>query len=272
MFSKTIPGDPRQIPGVFAIAVLFLLLLGNPGILPTASAFSNHLSPYSLSPTKRGRSGHASSLFVERRPWNLFRFVEQSSRFVNPFPTSGNTKRTFGKDQVLWKAGSSTSTTDFTFAPLDDVVMGGASSSRFDAATGKWTGDVTDANNGGFIGIRSTPFVEYDMSQCKGVQLKITPSKKASLRLKVVIRDSTDFNGIGWTTSIDIAANGSTIRIPFDKQVPTRFAQTVSGQSFAKDQVRGVQLVFSKFEYDGALNPKFELGDFQIQVEEIRTY
>jgi hypothetical protein len=260
MFSK-MKGEPQQ--SRMFVAILLLFILGDPTKW-SASALSSR----SLRLSGR-QSGH-TTLSAERRPWDVIRFVQQSARFVNPFPTAGPNKRTLDKGQVLWKAGSMEN--DFTFAPLDDVVMGGASASRFDQATGKWKGEVTDANNGGFIGIRSTPFVEYDMSNCRGIELQITPSKKESLRLKLVVRDSTDFNGIGWTSSFDIAGNGSTVKIPFDKQVPTRFAQTVSGQKFAKDQVRGMQLVFSKFEYDGALNPKFQLGAFQVQVEEIRTY
>ena len=251
----------------------------------SATGFSSIYS-HSLSGRRKRTLLGQTALSAERRPWNVIRFVQQSSRFVkNPFltTTTGNRKkRTLGKDQLVWKAGNAIEN-EFTFAPLDDVVMGGASSSNFDQATGKWKGEVTDANNGGFIGIRSTPYVVYDMSSCKGIQLKITPNSSSknddSLRLKVVLRDSADFNGIGWTTSIDIAATGNSsgnysfVKVPFDKLVPTRFAQTVSGQTyFAKDQVCGVQLVFSKFEYDGALNPKFQLGDFSVQVEEIRTY
>jgi len=216
-----------------------------------------------------GRRWSTALSAERRRPWDVIRFVQQSSRFVNPFAVS--TKRIITPGQTLWKAGSRSN--DFTLAPLDDVVMGGASSSTFDPATGKWTGDVTDANNGGFIGIRSTPYVEYDMSQCQGIQLQLrSPGATTTpLRLKVVIRDSIDFNGIGWTTSVDI--NGSnTSKISFAKQVPTRFAKTVSGQTFARDQVRGLQLVYSKFEYDGALNPNFRVGKFQVQVEEILAY
>ena len=219
-----------------------------------------------------------TTLFAERtsstsrRPWNVVQFIQQSSRFVSLFPTAKTQKKTIRAGEIIWKAGAGASSDDFTFAPLDDVVMGGASSSTFDTATGKWTGEVTDANNGGFIGIRSTPFIEYDMSKCTGIQLKVTPGNRESLRLKVVVRDSTDFNGIGWTTSVNIDGKGSTVKIPFKKQVPMRFAQTVSGPSFGADRVRGLQLVFSKFEYDGALNPKFRSGDFSLQVEEVRTY
>jgi outer membrane lipoprotein SlyB len=235
--------------------------------------FSVSVTPFALVESVSRSAPLAESsttqLSAERRPWNIVRFVQQSSRFVSPFPRTV-TKKTLEKGVTIWKAGASTN--EFTFAPLDDVVMGGASSSTFDGATGKWTGEVTDANNGGFIGIRSTPFVEYDMSKCAGIQLRISPGNREALRLKVVLRDSTDFNGIGWTTSVNIEAKGSTITIPFNKQVPTRFAQTVLGPTFGKDQVRGIQFVFSKFEYDGALNPKFRSGDFSVQVEEVKTY
>jgi len=261
--------------------------------------------------------GTTTVLLAEgRRPWDLIRFVQQSSRFISPFPMttnngmSNNNIKTLKKGDILWKAGggdsrATTSTTtlnDFTFAPLDDVVMGGASSSTFDASTGKWNGVVTDANNGGFIGIRSTPtFGIYDLSQCTGIQLKISTTSrrngrsstttaalsaasdlggKKGLRLKIVLRDSTEFNGIGWTSSVDLGKSSSTttttiVRVPFNKQIPTRFAKTVNDSSlssFQKDQIRGVQLVYSKFEYDGAFNPTFQTGDFSIQLEEVGTY
>lgn len=249
--------------------------------LSSLIALSRHsyvISAWVLLPASHRTTGRrlSTALSAERRPWDILRFVQQSSRFVNnPFASSTQRSIVIEPGQTLWKAGVGRDTNDFSLAPLDDVVMGGASSSTFDPATGKWIGDVTDANNGGFIGIRSTPFVDYDMSKCQGIQLKLsTPSstniRATPIRLKVVIRDSIDFNGIGWTTSVDI--NRSINKISFAKQVPTRFAKTVSGPPFARDQVRGLQLVYSKFEYDGALNPTFRVGSFQIQVEEIRAY
>ena len=196
---------------------------------------------------------------------------------------------------MIW-APSSTSNY-FSFAPLDDVVMGGASSSSVDNNTGIWRGRVTDANNGGFVGIRSTPFkneMAFDMTDCKGIELKLRMGN--GKRFKFVVRDTTEFNGICWTTAFDAASNGNAnflepvgnllsksidtiadeksiqVRIPFAKQVPTIFAQTVTGKTFDEMNVVGMQLAYSKFEFDGKLNQNFELGDFSLQILEISTY
>lgn len=209
-----------------------------------------------------------------RKPWEFFRFVSQSSKFVTPpsLPFIGGgkkgTTRKVKPGEILWTPSSSSNI--FSFAPLDDVVMGGASSSNVDNNTGMWTGTVTDANNGGFVGIRSTPFQNgsvLDMSGCKGVELRLR--KGDGQRYKFVARDSTEFNGICWTTAFDV---GSVIRIPFSKQIPTLFANSVSGKTFDDENVVGFQLAHSKFEYDGQLNKKFKLGDLALQILELKAY
>ena len=225
-----------------------------------------------------------------RQPWEFGRFVKQSSKFVTiPFLPGPSSKSTvIAPGTILWQPSSSSSSSSFSFGPLDDVVMGGASSSTFDDASGTWTGQVTDANNGGFIGIRSFPACQWDMSACQGIELKLRGGKLGK-RFKVVLRDSTDFNGICWTTSVDVGGGlpklfrnvlnrdgndvtTSTVRVPFDKQIPTIFAKTVPGKSFQKDSVVGVQFAYSKFEYDGELNPMFEVGDVELQILEIKAY
>ena len=171
--------------------------------------------------------------------------------------------------ETIWTPSSSQSF--FGFAPLDDVVMGGASSSTVDNNTGMWTGTVTDANNGGFVGIRSTPFqsgLSLDMSGCKGVELRLR--KGAGRRFKLVVRDSTEFNGICWTTEFD--AGKTVIRIPFAKQIPTLFGKTQPGKTFNDENVAGFQIAYSKFEFDGQLNKKFLLGEFALQLLELKSY
>jgi hypothetical protein len=186
--------------------------------------------------------------------------------------------------ETLWAPSSAQNF--FSFAPLDDVVMGGASSSTIDNNTGVWSGKVTDANNGGFVGIRSTPFrneMSLDMKDCRGIELKVRLGN--GRRFKFVVRDSTEFNGICWTTAFDANSQGSgkiiargpdqnsaSIRLPFANQVPTIFAQTVRGKTFDPMNVVGLQLAYSKFEFDGRLNKNFELGNFDLQIVEIKSY
>lgn len=217
----------------------------------------------------------------ERQPWEPLRFVRQSSKFVsNPFSKAD--ERVIQPGDVLWTPSEKS----FQFSPLDDVVMGGVSSSTFDNDTGLWKGTVTDANSGGFIGIRSTPSFKWNMEACNGIQLKVKTTSPDTRRFKFVVRDSTDFNGVCWTTSIDVggtngvmklfspseASGVTTVKIPFASQVPTIFARTVPDQVFQKDNVVGVQLAYSKFEYDGDLNPNFALGDTDIQILEMSAY
>ena len=204
------------------------------------------------------------------KTWNPFRFVQQSSKFVNPPWARPSAPTVIRAGDILWQPGSSS----FQFAPLDDVVMGGVSSSSFENRQGVWKGQVTDENNGGFIGIRSTPSIKYDMGNCKGIQVKVKLlSGSKDKRFKLVTRDSTDFNGITWATSLDVKPGRETTwKVPFDKQKATLFANTVPNQTFDKSQVAGFQIAFSKFEYEGNLNPKFEVGDIELQVLEIRSY
>ncbi len=208
--------------------------------------------------------------------WDFFRGINQSLKFVS-LPKLGKTSSVkIQPGDIIWdKSASSQGSAQnnpFAFAPLDDVVMGGVSSSTF--VDGKWTGTVSESNSGGFIGIRSTPFPSpLDMSECKGVEFKIRGGKNKVF--KAVLRDSTDFNGICWASTFGEQfriSDGLSVKIPFESMIPTIFARTVPDQTLNKSNVVGFQLVYSKFLYDGELNPKFELGDFDLEVLEIKAY
>ena len=109
------------------------------------------------------------------------------------------------------------------------------------------------------------------MSSCEGIELRIRQGN--GRRFKFVTRDSTDFNGICWATEFDASKNTeSTIRIPFAKQVPTIFAKTVSGKTYDNTNTVGFQLAYSKFAYDEELNNNFELGEFSLQITELKSY
>jgi len=239
----------------------------------------------------------------ERTPWDVLRFIGQSSKFITPpkLPFISNVmdgeRIRVQPGDTLWAPSSKENF--FSFAPLDDVVMGGASFSTIDNNTGIWRGTVTDANNGGFVGIRSTPFkagIALDTRGCEGIELKIRMGD--GKRFKFVVRDTTEFNGVCWTTAFDAtpsvdganflnslgnvlgdssdkSANdekSTLVRLPFAKQVPTIFAKTVSGRTFDSNNVVGLQLAYSKFDFDGKLNQNFELGDFSLQILEVKVY
>lgn len=164
---------------------------------------------------------------------------------------------------------------ELQWGPLDDVVMGGVSKTALEpgqAFDGVWKGFVTSANNGGFAGIRTkllrTP---WDLSSCKGIRLRVVGDGN---RYKFITRDDEEWNGIAWSYSFDTSRNTeTTIQIPFTSLRPTRFARTMPGTlSFNQARVTALQLSLSKFEYDGALNPKFTEGEFLLSIKAIETY
>ncbi|MGB7416283.1 MAG: CIA30 family protein [Thermosynechococcaceae cyanobacterium] len=63
------------------------------------------------------------------------------------------------------------------------------------------------------------------------------------------------------------------IRIPFAELTAVFRAKTVpDAPPIHQDRIRSLQLMLSKFEYDGALNPNFEPGEFQLFVKTIGVY
>jgi hypothetical protein len=291
---------------LITLVVTIVAASGFVAVPPTASRL--------LSTSSSSSSWSKTRLYQERRqPWNVFRSFQQSSKFISlpslPFSSPSSPKtQTIQPGQVVWQpltpsytspgsssGGTTTTPLLFQWAPLDDVVMGGVSSSTMDNGSGRWKGFVTDANSGGFVGIRSTPNVQLDVSACRGLEFKFqaaTTDNNMPRRIKVVVRDSTDFNGIAWTISVDLPpkSNGGffnsgnakaqvvSIQVPLqDKSlIPTRFARIVKDEQgkggLDKTSVTALQLVYSKFEYEGALNPKFQVGDFELRLLEVKAY
>jgi len=215
---------------------------------------------------------------TKKESWDALRFFQQSSKFIS-MPSFGKSESIVVRPgDIIWKPGvQSSSNNNFGWAPLDDVVMGGVSSSSIDNETGIWKGTVSDTNNGGFVGVRTTPFSKVlNMENCSGVTFQLKGGD--GNRFKAVIRDSTDFNGVCWTTSFGTPKGFfeqnkmATVKVSFNDQTPTIFAKTVPGEIFNAENTVGLQLAYSKFEYDGDINPKFSLGEFSLQIVEVRAY
>lgn len=164
---------------------------------------------------------------------------------------------------------------------LDDVVMGGVSESAFQIdqtggengrTTGIFKGVVSTTNNGGFASVRTKNFlVPEDLSAYDGLELRL---KGDGQRYKFMIRTSTDWDALAYTAAFDtVKDQWQSVRLPFSSLRPVFRAQTVFGAPpFDPKKIVSFQLMFSKFEYDGKLNPTFVEGAFQLPVSSIRAY
>ncbi|GAB4378405.1 MAG: hypothetical protein Kow00121_30150 [Elainellaceae cyanobacterium] len=156
---------------------------------------------------------------------------------------------------------------------LDDVVMGGVSQSgiRFQNSVAEFAGNVSTANSGGFASVRTRDFQPpLDLSGFSGIELRVRGDGN---RYKFMLRTETRWDGIAHCFSFDTVADAwITVRVPFADLIPVFRAKTVPGATFNPSQIYAMQLMLSKFEYDGALNPHFQPGAFQLQIESIQAY
>lgn len=157
---------------------------------------------------------------------------------------------------------------------LDDVVMGGVSTSNFQLLENSavFAGNVSTANSGGFASVRTKNFTPpINLSGYQGVELRL---KGDGQRYKIFLRTETTWDGVGYSYSFDTVANTwIDIRIPFSDLVPVFRAKVVKDcPPIDTSKISSLQLMLSKFEYDGALNPKFTPGGFALEVEAIKAY
>lgn len=157
---------------------------------------------------------------------------------------------------------------------LDDVVMGGVSASSFQLGdeAALFTGNVSTANSGGFASVRTRNFdPAIDLSSYQGIELQV---KGDGNRYKFLMRDDDKWDSIAYSHSFDsVADQWIRVQIPFAELVPVFRAKTLSqADPIHSQNIRSLQLMLSKFEYDGALNPKFSPGTFRLEIRTIAAY
>ncbi len=157
---------------------------------------------------------------------------------------------------------------------LDDVVMGGVSQSsiRLVENAALFSGHVSTENSGGFASVRSRNFEPpFNLSGYEGVQLRL---KGDGQRYKFMLRAETRWDGTAYCDSFDtVDSEWITVRIPFAALLPVFRAKTLADAGPIDTRcLYSFQIMLSKFEYDGALNPKFVPGSFQLQLESIKAY
>lgn len=177
-------------------------------------------------------------------------------------------------DKVLFNFSNPTTDIKETWGALDDVVMGGVSQSNIRLVNNRaiFGGIVSTDNNGGFASVRTRNFQPpLDLSDFEGIELRVKGDGK---RYKFITRCEGKWDGIGYCYSFDTVYNfPTTIRIPFRCLIPVFRAKTVAeAEQLDASKVYSMQLMLSKFEYDGTLNPKFEAGSFGLEIEYIKAY
>ena len=161
-----------------------------------------------------------------------------------------------------------------TWGAVDDVVMGGVSDSsiRLIDHAALFTGNVSTANSGGFVSVRTRNFEQaLNLSEYEGIELRV---KGDGQRYKFILRAESKWDGVSYCCSFDTEEDRwIDVHIPFAELIPVFRAKTLKdAPAFDSSQVYALQLMLSKFEYDGALNPKFKPGSFALQVETIKAY
>jgi hypothetical protein len=219
--------------------------------------------------------------------WDLGRFVKTLSYFgAIPFLSDCDWfQQWFGSRShptVTMNSQPASPLFDFTqpssqlkevWGALDDVVMGGVSQSsiRFKENAAEFSGLVSTANSGGFASVRTRNFEPaIDLSPYTGVTLRVRGDGN---RYKFMLRCETRWDGVAYSYSFDtVADTWMTVQVPFSALIPVMRAKTVSDRPFDPSCVTALQLMLSKFEYNGALNPHFQPGLFRLEIESIDGY
>jgi hypothetical protein len=157
---------------------------------------------------------------------------------------------------------------------VDDVVMGGVSASQFQILPGRavFSGQVSTDNNGGFASVRTKTLAPpLDLSDYDGIELRVQGDGK---RYKLILRSEDKWDGVGYSYSFDAFNNHpQTLRIPFRRLIPVFRAKSAPERgAFDRSRLSAVQIMHSKFEYDGRLNPLFSPGFFSLEIFSIRAY
>ncbi|NET88422.1 MAG: NAD(P)H-binding protein [Kamptonema sp. SIO1D9] len=177
-------------------------------------------------------------------------------------------------EKILFDFTQPTEDLKSSWGAVDDVVMGGVSESgiRLAGNVAIFSGNVSTENNGGFASVRNRNFQPpLDLSSYAGIELRVKGDGK---RYKFIMRCENNWDGISYCYSFDtVKDEWITVRIPFKDLIAVFRAKTVpDAPAFAASKTYSVQLMLSKFEYDKGLNPTFEPGYFQLDVESIKAY
>jgi hypothetical protein len=218
-----------------------------------------------------GRSSPVYKFFTGNRPRDREGSAMGDRNITTPHPEICIDRST---SKVVFDFGQMSEDLSDIWGALDDVVMGGVSESGIRLIDGiaVFSGNVSTNNSGGFASVRTRNFESpINLAGYDGIELRV---KGDGQRYKFMLRTSTKWDGVAYCHSFDtVDRTWIDVRIPFTAFVPIFRARTVSDASPLDVQnIHAVQLMLSKFEYDGNLNPRFKTGLFELQVQSIKAY
>ncbi len=147
--------------------------------------------------------------------------------------------------------------------PIDDLVMGGISSSRLRPTaegTALFEGDLSLENNGGFASV-SAATGSLDISKHSGVEIRVRGDGK---RYRLRLRTDDRFDGVAYQAGFSThEREWQTVRLPFGEFLPTFRGRILEGaESLATDHIHQLGLMIADRQ----------AGSFRLEVAWIRAY
>ncbi|CAN8068701.1 unnamed protein product [Agarophyton chilense] len=160
------------------------------------------------------------------------------------------------------------------WSPVNDGVMGGVSTSSVQSKNGElvFAGIVSTENNGGFASARMSDLeTPINLSGYDGLLMRVKGDGK---NYKMIVRCEQKWDGLCHCLTFETTKDEwIEVRMPFDEFNSVRRAKTVDdAPTLNPSNIVALQLMLSKFEYDGELNPTFNPGPFELRVSDIRAY
>ena len=212
--------------------------------------------------TSDGQMGYLDNMTSERvDSLGVANIAAAAAKYITSTPTS--TQRTV--TQVL---PMKTEEDLATWQRLDDVIMGGSSSSGLecspDGSGAVWKG-VLVVQGGGFCGARTVP-APLDLSSYDGVSLRIKSDQGQTLKLNIKT-DTFSEPEDTYQATIETLPQGdwSTVYLPWHEFVPVKRARSLpGGPPLDPSKIRQFGLVYSRFAFNGFPNESHSPGPFEI--------
>jgi monofunctional biosynthetic peptidoglycan transglycosylase len=165
-----------------------------------------------------------------------------------------------GKQRILLDFEQSGDAANWTV--INDVVMGGVSSSRFvveKPGTAVFSGVVSLENNGGFASANMKP-AQFDVSDYDGIRFRVKGDGKS---YKITLKNDGAFNGFSYRfefTSKD--GEWLTVDAPFSSFVPKFMGETTSAPPVDRARIKTF----------GFLIADKQNGPFRLEIDWIGAY